>query len=90
MHIFWWVSWVKYSCWKIDYGPNALIIHFGVYTYQGICETQDINPDEPILSIICEENNEINNGLIKRPAYGKKNHTPKIPYVIDPFQKGHY
>ena len=59
---------------EIDYGPNALLIHFSVYTYQGRCETHVIVPNGPSACKICEENYDVNNGLIKMPTYGKKKH----------------
>ena len=71
-------------------GPNSLIIHFSVYTYQGRCSTHGIIPNRPSACILCEENGDINNGLIKRPTYGKKNNLTKISCSIGEFNKLHY
>ena len=38
----------------------------------------------------CEKNDDINNGLIKRPIYGKKKHFTKISCSIGEFYKLHY
>ena len=51
---------------------NAPIIHFSVYTYQGICAKHGIIPNGPTLCKLCEEKYDINNGIIKRSIYGKK------------------
>ena len=55
-------------------GPNSLLIHFSVYTYQGRCETHVIVPNGPSAWKIREENYDVKNGLIKIPTYGKKKH----------------
>ena len=53
---------------KLDDGPNAPLIHFSVYTYQGRCENNGIIPNGPSLCKFCEYNYDINNGIIKRPT----------------------
>ena len=47
-----------------------------VYNYQGRCATLIIIPNGTSVCIICEESDNIKNGLIKRPKYEKK----KYPY----------
>ena len=42
------------------------------------------------MCILCEENDDINNALIKRPTYGKKKHMTKLSYYIGEFNKVHY
>ena len=55
-------------------GPYALLMHLSVYTYQGICATHGIIKNVTILCRICEDNDDIKNGLIKSPTYIKKKH----------------
>ena len=47
-----------------------------------------IIPNGPTLFKPCEENDDINNGLIKRPVYGKKKHLTKKS--ISEFHMVHY
>ena len=75
---------------EIYYGPNASIIQFSVYNYQGRCETYVVTPNVPSVWILCEENNNINNGLIKRPTYGKKKHLNKMSCYIVELCKARY
>ena len=63
-------------------GTNSSLIHFRVYTYQGKCATHGMIKNGPILWRICEEKDNINNGQIKRPAYGKKKHLTKMSCSI--------
>ena len=53
---------------ELDYVPNSSFIHFGIYTYQGICAKHSIIPNGPSLCRICEENDDIKNGIIKSPT----------------------
>ena len=48
--------------------PNASIIHFRVYTYQGRCATHGIISNGLSVCLLFEENDDINNVLIKRPT----------------------
>ena len=57
---------------ELDCGPNYPIVRSSVYTHQVRCAKHGIIPNEPTLCYICEENFDKNNGLIKRPTYGKK------------------
>ena len=62
--------------------PNCSLIHFSVYTCQGTCATRVIIPNGTSLCRIYEENIGMNNGLIKRPTYGKKKQLRNIPCSI--------
>ena len=53
-------------------GSNAPLINFIIYTYQGICAKHGIITNRLTLCKICEENDNINNGLIKRPTNRNK------------------
>ena len=59
---------------ELDDVPNAPLVHFSVYTYQGRYAKHGIIPNGPTLCKLCEENYDIINGLIKSPTYGKKKH----------------
>ena len=63
---------------ELDDGPNASRINFSLFTYQVRCTTHNIIPNGPSVCRICEENDDINNGIIKRPIYGKKKHLAKM------------
>ena len=57
---------------------------FSVYTYPGRCVTHEIVPNIPIVWRSCEENDDINNGLIKRTTYGNNKHLTNMScYIID-------
>ena len=58
---------------EIDDGPNDSIINFSVYTYKGRCTTHGIIKNGLSLCILCEENDDLKNGLVKRPKYEKIN-----------------
>ena len=49
-------------------GPNDSFVYFSVYTYQGRCTTHGIIPNGPIICRICEENDGMRNGILKRPS----------------------
>ena len=74
---------------ELDDGPNASIIHFSVYTYQGRCSIHGTIPNVPIVCILCEENYDIKNSPIKRPTYGKKKNLSKMSFYIGEFHKVH-
>ena len=67
--------------------PNDSLINFSVYTYQGRCATHGIIPNGPNLCIIFEENDYIENSLIKRPKYVKKEHLTKMSWSIGEFTR---
>ena len=71
-------------------GSNYPLIHFSVYTYQGICENHFIIPKEKTLRKLCGLNDDINNGLIKSPTYRKKKHLTKISYSLGEFHMVYY
>ena len=54
-------------------GTNSSLIYFNVYSYQGICATHGIILNGPSVCRMCEENDDIKNGLINRPTHEKKN-----------------
>ena len=47
-----------------------------------MCIKHGIIKNGPSLCIICEENDDMKNSLIKWPIYGKKKHLAKISYSI--------
>ena len=69
---------------------NSSIIHFSVYIYQGRCATHGIIPNAPSVCRLCEEDDDIKNGLIKRPTYGKDKHLNKMSCSIGEFHKVNY
>ena len=71
---------------EIDDGTNDSIINFSVYTYQGICTTYGIITNGLSVCILCEENDDIKNGLIKRPKYGKINTLLKCHVLLVNFK----
>ena len=62
---------------ELDYVTNASFIHFSVYTYKGRFANHGITPNVPTLYKLCEENDDKNNGITKRPTYVKKKHLKK-------------
>ena len=75
---------------ELDGGPNASFVHFSVYTYHGRFVTRGIILNGPTLCIICEENDDIKNGLIKRQTYGKNKPLTKISCYIGKFNMVNY
>ena len=75
---------------ELDYGPNYSLIHLSVYTYQVICATHGIIPYGPNLCRICEEIDNINNGIIKRQTCGNKKHLTKMSFYIGEFNTVRY
>ena len=65
-------------------------MHFIVYTYWGICAKHGIIPNGQNLCKICEANDDIKNGIIKRPAYVKNKHLTKMSWYIGEFLKEYY
>ena len=65
-------------------------MNLSVFTYQGRCALHGIFPNVPRECIICEENDDIKNGLIKRPTYGNKEHITKILCFIGEFHRVNY
>ena len=61
-----------------------------LYTYQGRCSKRGIIPNRPTLCKICEQNDDIMNGLTKRSAYEKKKQLIKISCYIGEFHLIHY
>ena len=70
---------------KLDDRSNSPLVHFSVYTYQGRCAKYGIIKHVPTLWKICGESDDINNGLIKSPTYGKNKHITKISCYIGEF-----
>ena len=66
---------------ELDCGQNTSLIHFSVYIYQFICAKHGIITNGPTLFKLCESNDDINNGLIKRPTCVKKKDLTKF-YVL--------
>ena len=61
-----------------------------IYAYQGRCATRWIITNGSSVCRSCEENYYINNGLIKRPTYGKKEQLTKISCSVGKFHRLHY
>ena len=75
---------------ELDAGPNYSIIHVSIYNYQGRCATYGVIPNGPSVCILCKENGDINNGLIKKSLFGKKKHLTKMSCYVGEFQKVQY
>ena len=67
---------------KLNNGPNPSSINFNVYIYQVICATHGIVPNVRSVCRICEENDDIKNGILNNPTYGKNKYIKNIYYVL--------
>ena len=54
------------------------MIRFSAYTYKGRCETHGIITNVSSVCRICEENDDMKSGRIKRPTTGQKKYPKKI------------
>ena len=63
---------------KLYDGLNGSLIHFSFYPFQLLCSIHEIISHGPSLCRICEENDDINNGIINMRTYGKKKHLTKM------------
>ena len=75
---------------ELDYIPNAPLINFSVYNYQGICAKHGIIPNGQYSWKISEKYDDIMNGIIKRPTYGKKKYNMKMSCSIGKVHMIHY
>ena len=66
-------------------GLNAPLIHFSVYTYQGRGAKHVIITNGPNLCKTLETNDDIKNGLIKRPTYVNKKYLANLSCSISEF-----
>ena len=78
----WWISQVHYSWWITWWWTKFSINSLHFYTYQLIYANQGKFPNVPTLLKPCEENDDINNGLMKRPTYGNKKDITKMSCSI--------
>ena len=63
---------------ELFYWLNTSFVHFSVYKFQRKCATHGIFPNGPSVCLICEENDDKTNDLIKRSEYGKEKHLTKM------------
>ena len=73
-------EWTEYNITneELEDEPNSSLMYFSVHNYQGRCETHGITTNITSVCRICEENDYINSGIIKRPTHGKDKHLTKI------------
>ena len=75
---------------EIYCGTNYPLICFTIYTYQGSCEKHDMIPNGPSLCKLCEDDYDINNGIVKRPTYRNKKFPLKMSCYIGEFNMVNY
>ena len=82
--------WVQYSQWRTIWWKKCFINPFQCLYLSKICETHGILKYGPIVCRICEENDDVKNGIIKRPTHKNNIQVTKISCSIGNFHSVHY